>query len=147
MQYNLLKFRRLFILYVVLVFSQQGHSQLSGNYFVPGSYPSISAAVSDLNLQGISGPVIINIQAGLIETSPAGGLVLTASGTSVNPITFQKIGPGPNPIINAYAGGLGTPGTAVQDGIWRFIGSDYVTINGIDLNNLLQAFNGFILAS
>ncbi|MFZ4520577.1 MAG: T9SS type A sorting domain-containing protein [Bacteroidales bacterium] len=36
-------------------------------------------------------------------------------------------------MITAYTTGTGTPAAAIQDGIWNLIGSDYVTINGIDL--------------
>lgn len=108
-------------------------AQLSGNYSVPSGYATISAAIADLNLQGINGPVVINIAAGYTETAPAGGYTLTATGTLANPITFQKSGAGANPLITAFAGGSGTPGTAVQDGILQLVGSDYVTIDGIDL--------------
>lgn len=40
---------------------------------------------------------------------------------------------GANPLLTAYVNGAGTPGTAVQDGIFRLVGSDYVTIDGINL--------------
>ena len=111
-------------------------AQLSGVYSVPGSYTSVAAAINDLNTQGVSGPVSINIAAGYTEIAPLGGYTLTATGTLANPITFQKSGAGLNPLITAYTGGLGLPNTTSQDGIWRFIGSDYITINGIDLVDL-----------
>src|SRR5204862_5284339 len=82
---------------------------------------------------GVSGPVTINIAAGYTETAIAGGLVLNATGTSANPVTFQKSGAGANPIVYGYTGGTGTPASAVQDGIWRLVGSDYITVDGIDL--------------
>lgn len=43
----------------------------------------------------------------------------------------MKSGAGVNPLITAYTGG--TSLTPIQDGIWRFIGSDYITVDGIDL--------------
>src|SRR6185369_7357577 len=58
---------------------------------------------------------------------------LTATGTSVNPITFQKNGIGANPLLTAYGGGTATALDLAQDGIWRFVGCDYITIDGIDL--------------
>ncbi|MGZ4037749.1 MAG: beta strand repeat-containing protein, partial [Bacteroidia bacterium] len=58
---------------------------------------------------------------------------LSATGTSANPIVFQKSGVGANPMLVAYSGGVGTPGTAVQDGLFRMVGSDYITIDGLDL--------------
>src|ERR1043165_4444448 len=118
----------------VLIFSVGAiKAQLSGNYSVPGSYTSVAAAIIDLNTQGVNGPVFINIAAGYTETVPTGGYTLTATGTLANPITFQKSGVGANPILTAFTGGLGLPNTVTQDGIWRFIGSDYITVDGIDL--------------
>jgi hypothetical protein len=108
-------------------------AQLSGAYSVPGTYTSVAAIINDLNAQGISGPVTINISAGYTEITPAGGFTLTATGTLANPIIFQKSGVGANPLITAFTGGVGLPNTASQDGIWRFIGCDYITIDGIDL--------------
>lgn len=108
-------------------------AQLSGSYSVPGSYTSVAAVISDLNTQGVSGPVTINISAGYTETTPLGGFTLTATGTVANPIIFKKNGVGANPLITAFSGGVGMPNTTSQDGIWRFIGSDYITVDGIDL--------------
>lgn len=110
-------------------------AQLSGTLTVPGSYASIATAVNALNTLGVSGPVTFNIAAGYTETAPVGGYSLTATGTAANTITFRKNGVGANPLITAYAGGTGTPGTAVQDGVFALIGSDYVTIDGIDLTD------------
>jgi len=100
---------------------------------------SFTESIADLNLQGVNGPVLITINAGHTETAPVGGYTLSISGTSVNTITFQRTGVGSNPLITAYSGGTRTPGTAVQDGIWHFIGCDYVTIDGIDLQDLNPA--------
>jgi hypothetical protein len=108
-------------------------AQLSGPYSVPGSYTSVAAAITDLNTQGVSGPVTINIAAGYTETAPLGGFTLTATGTLANPITFQKSGTGANPLITAATGGTSVPNSVTQDGIWSLIGSDYITIDAIDL--------------
>ncbi len=115
------------------LFSVMAKAQLSGSYSVPGTYTSIAAILNDLNNQGISGPVTVNIAAGYTETTPVGGFTLTTSGTSANPIIFQKSGVGSNPLITAFIGGTNLPSTPTQDGIWRFIGCDYITIDGIDL--------------
>ncbi|MES2678847.1 MAG: T9SS type A sorting domain-containing protein [Bacteroidota bacterium] len=113
------------------------NAQLSGAYTIPGSYASIAAAISDLNTSGVSGAVIINIAAGFTETAPVGGYTLNslAGASSVNNITFQKSGVGANPLISAYTGGVGTPATAVQDGVWRFVGADFITVDGIDITD------------
>lgn len=111
-------------------------AQLSGTLSVPStSYPTITSVVAALNTQGVgTGGVTINVTAGYTETITA-TLSLTATGTSANPIVFQKSGSGANPVITAYsnATGTATAASAAPDGIWNFVGSDYVTIDGIDL--------------
>jgi hypothetical protein len=99
-----------------------------------GDYISIAAAITDLNAKGVgTGGVTFDIPAGFVEPALTTTLKLTATGTAANQIIFQKSGAGANPLITAYTGGTGTPGTAIQDGIWRLEGCDYVTIDGIDL--------------
>ncbi|MCX6256618.1 MAG: PKD domain-containing protein [Bacteroidia bacterium] len=104
-----------------------------GTYSIPGSYASITAAVTALNGGGgtVSGPVTFNIAAGYTETITA-TIVITATGTSANRIIFQKSGTGNNPKITAYVG-TNTPASAAPDGIIALSGSDYVMFNGIDL--------------
>jgi hypothetical protein len=123
---------------LVLVFATSSWAQLTGHKYIPGSggpndYSTIALAIADLNAQGVgTGGVTFNVASGYTETITA-ALSVTATGTSGNQIVFQKSGGGINPLITAYTTGIGTPSSAVQDGIWNLIGSDYVTINGIDL--------------
>ncbi len=123
------------LLWACLIFSSAAVAQLNGVYTVPGSFTSVAATINSLNIGGITGAVTINIAAGYNETAPTGGLQLgTISGCSaVSPITFKKNGTGSNPVISAYAGGTATAASPVQDGIWWLIGSDYITIESIDL--------------
>lgn len=109
--------------------------QMSGTYAVPGTITSIATAIGSLNTLGISGPVTIAISAGYTETAVSGGYTLNAiaGASSINTIVFQKSGVGANPIVYAYSGGVTTPVSSLQDGIWRFSGTDYVTVDGIDL--------------
>ena len=108
--------------------------QVSGTKTIPTDYATIAAFITDINTNGIgAGGVTLNVPSGYTETAPAGGFSITATGTAANPIVIQKSGAGSNPLITAYTGGVGTPGTAVQDGILSLVGSDYVTIDGIDL--------------
>lgn len=130
-----MRFTKLILSVALILFFKIAEGQLSGVFSVPGTYTSIGDAITDLNTQGINGPVTINISAGYTETSPVGGYALTATGSGTNTITFQKNGAGANPLITAYTGGVGTPSSAVQDGIWRLVGSDLVTIDGIDLSD------------
>jgi hypothetical protein len=108
-------------------------AQMAGTYSVPATFSTIAVAINNLNTQAITGPVTILVDAGYTEAVPAGGYTLTGTGTAANPITFQKNGVGANPLLTAYTTGTSTPGTAMQDGVWRLVGSDYVTIDGIDI--------------
>jgi hypothetical protein len=117
----------------LLIASFAAKAQMNGTYTVPGSFPSISAAVTALNTQGVNGPVTINVNAGYTETA-AGTIILNATGTATNTITIQKSGVGANPKITAMPNGIQlTTSTAGLDGIFALNGSDYVTIDGIDL--------------
>lgn len=121
------------VCFLVITSAGLTFGQLSGTYNIPGGspgYPTISAAIADLNLQGVGGGgVTFNITANYTETftSPTAGLI-TASGTSSNPIFFKKNGVGSNPLITA---GVGTSTTT--DGIIVIAGGDYITFDGIDL--------------
>ncbi len=116
----------------IFLITSNSYAQLSGIKYIPGDYATISAAVADLNSQGVgSGGVTFNVAAGHTETITT-TIVLTATGTAADPIVFQKYGSGANPLITAYTG-TATPGSAIPDGIWALSGSDYVTIDGIDL--------------
>lgn len=122
-----------FLLLVIGLSTTGLKAQLSGTFTVLIDYPSIDAFVSDLNTNGVgAGGVTLNVPAGYTETAPANGIQLTATGTASNPIIIQKNGAGANPILNAGIG-TGTPGSAIQDGVFALIGSDYVTIDGIDI--------------
>lgn len=126
---------RLMCCIIVLALPMKKAAQLSGTYTIPTDFVTLSAAISALNVQGVNGAVVIEIPAGYTETAPAGGYGLTATGTVLHPITFRKSGIGANPLITAYSGGTGTPSSAIQDGVWRFIGCDYITVDGIDITD------------
>lgn len=103
---------------------------LTGTKNIPGDYPTISNAISSLNTNGVGpGGVIFNIAADLKEVfnSADAGHITTYTGSASNPITFRKYGNGKNPLITA-----GT-GTGNQDAIFRVAGCDYVTFDGMDI--------------
>jgi len=112
----------------VLNFTVRSQS-LSGIKTIPGDYATLELAITALNANGVgSSGITFNITAGHTETftSPTAGHI-TATGTSSNPIIFQKSGDGANPQITA-----GT-GTGSYDGIIVLQGADYITFNGIDI--------------
>ena len=117
---------------ILLMSSSIAFGQLSGVKTIPVDYASISAFVTDANLQGIgAGGVTLNVPAGYTETLTA-KIVLTATGTAANPIVIQKSGAGANPVITSYVGTVATP-EVTADGMFVLAGSDYVTIDGINL--------------
>ncbi|MCX6246080.1 MAG: hypothetical protein NTU98_15405 [Bacteroidetes bacterium] len=121
--------KKIYFLLPLLFVSILSHAQLSGTKAIPGDYVSISAAITALNAAGVGGGgVTFNVAAGYTET--AANLMITATGTSGNPITFQKSGSGANPLITAVAGV-----SATLDGIIILRGTDYITFNGIDLKD------------
>lgn len=102
---------------------------MSGAYSIDntgaGDYISFAAALADLNCRGASAAITFNVTAGQTfnETS---NLECTYSGTVSNTITFQKNGPGANPLVNR----IGTSGTT--DYVVKLTGVDYYTFDGID---------------
>ncbi len=93
---------------------------------VGGDYTSFTAAINALNLAGVgTGGVTFNVAAGTTYTENCPPI--TATGTSSNPIVFQRSGTGANPII--YAG----VGTGSADAIVKLESVDWLTWNGIDL--------------
>src|SRR5580658_7407352 len=70
------RYFRLAAVAVLLVAGLNSFGQLSGTYTIPGSYATIAAAVTALNTQGVSGPVIFNCAGGGTETAPSGGIKL-----------------------------------------------------------------------
>ncbi|MCX6304056.1 MAG: T9SS type A sorting domain-containing protein [Bacteroidetes bacterium] len=123
------------VLFFVFIFlAGFSFAQLSGTKTIPGDYTTIASAIAALNTSGVgAGGVIFNVAADYTETI-AVPLSITATGTLANPIIFQKSGAGANPLITAYTGAA-TPASAMQDGMWNLVGSDYVTIDGISLTD------------
>lgn len=129
-----------FILIASIVVAQ---TPITGAKSVPGNYSSIKMAIDSLNFNGVgAGGVTFNVLATWTETAPTGGYRMTATGSSSNPIVFQRSGTGVNPLISAPVGAVTVSSASTTlDGIWTFVGSDYVTINGIDLvdNNTMPS--------
>ena len=104
-------------------------AQLSGSLTIPGSYPTIAAAIQAVNTQGVApGGVIFNVAADLKEgfASPMDGHITLTSG---NPVIFRKSGAGINPLITSATG------TGAMDAVIAFEGCDNVTFDGIDVRD------------
>jgi hypothetical protein len=123
-----------FLLFLVL---ETADSQpLTGTKTIPGDYATIKAAITALNSLGVgSGGVTFNVSAGYTETLASDSLYLFATGTSANPIVFQKSGTGSNPCVTRTDAGTKATSSIGGNGdaIVIIEGSDYVTFNGIDV--------------
>lgn len=131
--------RKILLMFCALVMSGAVFGQLSGIYNIPTggaqSYPSIRAAIADLNNQGVGGGgVTFNVAADYVE-SITDSLVLTAGGKSGGYIVFQKSGTGANPKISRTNNGFLSTSTlgGQGDAVMIFQGCDYVRFDGIDI--------------
>ena len=121
------------VIFLLLILAS--HAQpLTGNKSIPGDYARISDAILALNLNGTSAPgVTFNIASGFVEnesTSSYQFLINTATGSSTAPIVFRKVpGGAVNPRINVNGGAWGSS----TDAGLIIAGTDYVTIDGIDI--------------
>lgn len=111
----------------VLISGGTSPAVLSGN-----PYTTLASAINALNSGGIlTAPVFVDISAGHTETLTS-RITLTLTGTPTNPIIIQKSGIGANPKLISFVGTNATP-SSTADGMFAFAGCDYVTIDGLDL--------------
>lgn len=110
-------------------------AQISGVFNIPNNFPSFAAAINTLNTVGVAGAVTINVNAGYTELAPAGGFKLYSipGASQSNTIIIKKSGVGVNPLITAFTGTATPASLTDQDGVWWFIGTDFVTMDGIDI--------------
>ena len=126
--------KQLFLCCSILLLAAQTQAQVTGTRTIGTDYPTLSAAITDLNTSGISGAVTINVPAGFAETAPAGGYllgstILNASTSATSTLTIRKTGSGANPLLTAPTGT-----STSTDGIFFIQGTDYVTIDGLNLS-------------
>ncbi len=100
------------------------------------NFTTFKAAIDSLNSKGVgTGGVTFNVAAGA-TFAETGALILRATGTASNPIVFQKSGTGANPVVNPALGSVstttGTSYLAAGDAALRIVGSDFLTIDGIN---------------
>jgi hypothetical protein len=99
------------------------------------NFNNFTDAIDELNQLGISAAVTFNVTAGQTfdKTCPASpnnyAYAIETTGTETNPIIFQKSGVGANPLLNI------TGTSDIYDiGVFLY-GTDYLTFNGIDIND------------
>jgi len=124
--------KKLVLLCFALIFMQMTFGQLTGTKSIPGDYATIEAAIAAINSQGVgSGGVTFNVNSTHSETfsTPTAGTITTNTSSATNPIIFQNAGGGGNPVITAAV----LASASATDGMIKFAGCDYVTFNGIIL--------------
>lgn len=108
-------------------------AQLNGAYTIGGTapdYTTLSAAVSDLNSLGVSGPVVFNIRDGAYSGASWVGSIGNVTGaSSTNTITFQSQSANASNVTLSYSG------TSSLNYIFQLDGAKYVTIKNLTLNN------------
>lgn len=120
-----------FIIICCLILSLYSKAQLSGIYTIGGSSPdflTLSAAVSSLNSNGVSGPVVFNIRNGIYNESVA--LDSIAGVTSQNTITFQSESGDSSLVI--------VTSNSMSSTIW-IENSDYILLNKITIINTFSS--------
>lgn len=126
--------RKIYLLLLTVCFAAMANGQLTGTKNIPGDYADLTAAITDLNTQGVgAGGVVFNLIAANPQTAPAGGYVIGGAGSLVlttssaaNTITFQGNG-------NSVTSSTALTAGALNDGIFKLIGADWVTISGFTL--------------
>jgi hypothetical protein len=117
-------------------------AQVTGSKTIGVDYPTLNDAFADLNATGVgAGGATINIPAGYTENAPVGGYLLgnatlNATLSSGNPLVIQKSGSGADPIFYGAAG-VDASGSydGAADAIFKLIGVDYVTIDGLNIQD------------
>lgn len=137
--------RKIYCLLLAVCIAVVANSQVTVNVTNPtnttpnlaASYPSLALALTDLNaVTAMSGPVTLTCVTGS-ETAPSaagftiGSATLNPVLSATNTVTINTSGGAVT--LNAAAGGTGTPSVAVQDGILKIVGADYITIDGLTL--------------
>ncbi len=127
--------KKIYILLTMILFTAVTNAQVSGIKTIGVDYPTLAAAITDLNTVGVGvGGATINVPAGYTETAPSGGYVLgttllNATLIATNPLVIKKNGAGANPLFTAFTGGT----SITSDGVIKLAGTDYVTIDGLNV--------------
>lgn len=115
-------------------YTQGTGTNFSGDYIISPTncYNNLASFVTAINGGTITGPVNVYVDATTspyTETAPAGGFLITATGSIANPILFSKIGTNTTTFTAPFPQISGN----TNDAIFKIIGGDYITINGFAL--------------
>lgn len=114
------------------IYTQAQVTTNTGSGLAP-TYPTLDQAITALNAASITSSVVINLTGP--ETSPVGGYVITAQGSSTNTITINGGG-------FTITGNNGLTAGAFNDAIFKLKGADWVTLQGFNIVNNTNTANG-----
>lgn len=120
--------KSLLTFFVIVLTGWAGFAQITGTFSIPGDY-TFKTAIAAINT-GVTGTgVTFRVDSNYQETftTRLDGYITTTTGSSASPIIFEKKGIGANPVITAPTG------SGAMDAIIAIAGCDYVTFDGIDL--------------
>ncbi|MCB9232265.1 MAG: right-handed parallel beta-helix repeat-containing protein [Bacteroidia bacterium] len=130
------RFRSLLLsLCLMLAFASAAQAQLSGVFTIGGttpSYTTFTAAVADLTLQGVSGPVTFNVRNGVYNEQISIPPITGSSAT--NTITFQSENLDSSLVTMTFAPGSGTNWVVQLNGV------NYVTFRKLTLKSIGSSF-------
>ncbi|MDH7516722.1 MAG: hypothetical protein QHI48_12710, partial [Bacteroidota bacterium] len=112
---------------------------IAGTFTIGGvnpSYPNFTAAVADLNANGVCGPVVFNVRSGTYTESISFTAIQGASAT--NTITFQSETGNRNDVILQYA-------PTTQTGTVNFNNADYVTFQNMTIKSNGSTYSNVIM--
>jgi hypothetical protein len=140
------------LIIIIMFWGSVTYGQLTGIKYIPGDYATLDMAVDSLNFYGVgTGGVTFNLEMGYSEdiTAP---IVITATGTAGNPISFQQGAPTKSTLSNPLVrrtdiGSVTTTALEAQgDGVIIIDGGDYITFDGIDIKTTTDAIEyGYFL--
>ena len=144
---TIIRMRKIYLLLATIFVAGLAQAQLTGTKNIPGDYPDLNAAITDLNVQGVgAGGVIFNVLPGNAQTAPAGGYVIGGAGSNI-----LITGTFPTSLANnVQINGNGNTVTAsaaltvgsLTDAIFKLVGADYIGIQGfVMIENPLNTVN------
>lgn len=130
MHFNFLTMRKLSIASYLMLISAIAIGQVTtnGGSGMAASYPTLAAAITDLNtktITNVSGSVVITVPVN--EVAPAGGYTINVSGTISSSITIRGTNNATITASNAHTIG------SLTDAIFKIIGGDFITITGFTI--------------
>jgi len=109
-----------------LMMTSSAFAQLSGKKTVPGDYPTLSAAIEDINIKGVGpGGVTIVVVDESEVIAPSEGFIISARASDANPITI--IGNGKPILVPGFEGHVAV------DAIFKNSSNAHLSIMGFDV--------------